>query len=155
MCPPSDVPLFRRSRSCRPPLCSALALLRPRPPGLPNIPAFALGTIFTGIFYKNCVADANWLPGNRNMHVAGVAGSVALVTGIAAMLDTTTAISALGWIGGSLSPGCPYLSQWCHCHLTTTHALDPGCRVCRGAVHRHRLRDLHVRRAARGDEDGY
>ena len=103
MCPPSDVPLFRRSRSCRPPLCSALALLRPRPPGLPNIPAFALGTIFTGIFYKNCVADANWLPGNRNMHVAGVAGSVALVTGIAAMLDTTTAISALGWIGGSLS----------------------------------------------------
>jgi len=65
----------------------------------PNVPAFVLGVIYTGIFAKAAPAGANWLPGTVPMHVGGAALSCAAITAAATMLDTPTAITALGWAG--------------------------------------------------------
>eukprot|EP00041_Stephanoeca_diplocostata_P015996 m.311227 g.311227 ORF g.311227 m.311227 type:complete len:338 (+) comp20218_c1_seq1:433-1446(+) len=66
---------------------------------LPNVPALAMGVFYTGMFCKYAPADANWLPGTKGMHVAGIAASCAGVTGIAYALPIENAIFALGSYG--------------------------------------------------------
>jgi hypothetical protein len=65
----------------------------------PNIPAFIMGAIYTGLFYKNCPDNANWLPGTKNMHVAGVLANIAAITAVAQIFDPATAANYIGTYG--------------------------------------------------------
>lgn len=70
--------------------------------GAPNVPAFVLGGIYSGIFAKCAPKGADWLPGTVPMHLGGVALSCSAVAGVAAMMDPAAAINTLGWAGTGL-----------------------------------------------------
>lgn len=65
----------------------------------PNASAFVMGAVYTGIFYKHCGANANWLPGTRNMHVAGIAVHLAAIAGATQLLPTDVVVNYLGLYG--------------------------------------------------------
>jgi hypothetical protein len=67
--------------------------------GVPNVPAFVLGGIFTAIFAKYAPKGADFLPGTVGMHLGGAALSCVGVTAAATMLEPATAINVLGWGG--------------------------------------------------------
>ena len=58
-----------------------------------------MGAVYTGIFYKHCGANANWLPGTRNMHVAGIAVHLAAIAGATQLLPTDVVVNYLGLCG--------------------------------------------------------
>jgi len=64
----------------------------------PNLPALAMGGLYTAVFLRYCPADANWLPLTRSWHLAGIAAAVGLSVGLAAVLPSDQAANIIGTV---------------------------------------------------------
>jgi len=65
----------------------------------PNVPAFVMGSLFTAAFYKNCPSNADWLPGTKNMHLAGIAANIIGITAVAQSFPAAEAANIIGTYG--------------------------------------------------------
>lgn len=76
--------------------CSYGALLGNPAIWVCNAPPIIFGAVYTGLYMKHCPADANWLPGTKSLHLAGIAAACAFVGGLVMTQEADYAANIVG-----------------------------------------------------------